>query len=162
MSQRSFLPGLIKPVHANPSAWSNAVNPEPAQSKPLPVLPVQATASYPTPDYQQPLPTEFMPFMSVPPLQFPPPLGVYPPFMGMQPPGFYLPPAAVAPAAPVVFKGSEEQDFAARQLSSDGTIEEQLFPPGRVADLEKTIATTPDKGLIGKIFIYTQLRFSKR
>jgi hypothetical protein len=95
------------------------------------------------------------PIKTMPP-NFPPPLGVYPPFMGMQPPGFYLPPVAappvaVPPVAPVVFKGSEEQDFAARQVSSDGTIEEQLFPPGRVADLEKTIATTLDKGLIGNI-----------
>jgi hypothetical protein len=61
-------------------------------------------------------------------------------------------PTALTPAAAASFSNPvEDDDDDDRQISSDGTIAEQLFPPGRIADLDKAITLSVENNFIGKL-----------
>jgi len=161
MSGRGFLPGLIRPVHADPTAWTqtapvpSALYPQSSIPAPVSALPNPSAA----PNYMLPGPGMAYPtqigssypqtYMGPPglnPYRFPPPTGAFP--MGGPP----LFPAALAPAAAGSFSNPvEDDDDDDRQISSDGTIAEQLFPPGRIADLDKAITLSVENSFIGKL-----------
>ena len=158
MSGKSFLPG-IRPVHADPSAWASSTAAQRAPALPAPVPKFLPSASGMS--YQQPPPVGMPPSYSTPYMTgappsmfaqgFAAPIGAFPTTMSIQPPGFY--PGTTAPvfaAAATILR--EELD--PRKVASDGTIAEQLFPPGRIADLDKSIAVANDRSLIGKISVF--------
>ena len=187
MSGRGFLPGLIRPVHADAAAW-NQTTPVPAQFPQTTPVPAQFPQTIPVPAQypQTSIPPPGMPgpsapryMMPAPGMAFPTQLGPYPPsYMGtpgmnqtrFPPPvgaypmgGPHLFPGVVTPvsAAPL-FKPvvvGDDDDFDDREISSDGTIAEQLFPPGRIADLDKAIAVSAEKSFIGKFDLYFERAF---
>ncbi len=161
MSGKSFLPG-IRPVHADPSAWASS-----AATQRTPVLPAPVPKFLPSASvnpYQQPpvvMPPSFTtPYMTggAPPTMFasgfPTPIGAFPPPMSVQPAGFY--PGTVVPAFAAAATIHQEEDDT-RKVGNDGTIAEQLFPPGRIADLDKATAVSKDRSLIGKLFYHLKL-----
>ncbi len=157
MSGKSFLPG-IRPVHANPSAWASATVAQSAPALPAPVpniLPTSSRMPYQPPPVvmQASFSTPYITGGAPPPMYaqgFPTPIGSFPTTMSVQPPGFY--PGTTAPVFPSAAT-IQREELDTRKVSSDGTIPEQLFPPGRIADLDKSIAISNDRSLIGKIIL---------
>ena len=51
-------------------------------------------------------------------------------------------------------KKEEEDNTTAREVSADGTVSEQLFPPGKVADLQKVIEGAGEPFFVGKVWMF--------